>query len=189
MKTYLIAIITLLFFDSSVAQSLFVSSIKFKGQSEETHFIGRDFDIKLEGLNFKISRHEKRNQPFVVERNNNSILDLVFSSSRKVVAVAMDATDQKNRQSAVVTVDATGKKRVFKYQAYKMTERLGWIVELGAVSDDGTLILAKCARMLPENKEGRSYVRHEWTVLEISNGSIKVIDSKNAISKWADYNS
>jgi hypothetical protein len=86
-----------------------------------------------------------------------------------------------------MTVNASGEQRAFEYEAYKMTKRLGWIVELGAVSNDGTCLLAKCALMLPENEAGVSYVRHEWTVLKISNDSIDIIDSVDAINKWHDY--
>jgi len=123
----------------------------------------------------------------VVEYNKSGIRDVVFSSSHTTIAVAMRASDLMDPQRALVTVDATGKKRVFKYQSRKMTERLGWVIELGAVSDNGELLLAKCALMLPSDKDGVSYVRHEWVVLSISNGSIKIIDSTNAIDKWSDY--
>lgn len=188
MKAYLALIaIFLLSFGFSSAQSFFVSSIQFKGQSEGRHFKGRDFDINLEKGNFVISQHEEEAKVFLIGRNNSSILDLVFSPNRSAVAVAMCATDLKNRQRALVTVDAAGKKRIFEYEAYKMTERLGWIVELGAVSDDGMHILAKCALMLPENEDGRSDVRHEWTVLKMGDASIKVLDSITAIDKWPDY--
>jgi hypothetical protein len=188
MKSYFTAItIFLLSFYSSSAQSLFHGPIRLKGEIKKSHFSSRDFDIKLEGLKFKISRPEKGGKEFLVKFNKSSIRDIVFSSSKTAIAVAMDNSKWGGTQMALVTVDAAGKKRVFKYQSRKMTEGLGWIVELGAVSDNGKLILAKCARMLPIDENGSRFVRHDWVVLEVSNGSIKVVDSMNAIDKWANY--
>lgn len=187
MKTYLTLIIILLFFGFSSAQSLFVNAIEFKGESEQRRFKSLEFNIDfVEGI-FIVSQHKEGSKDFLIKRSNDSIQDLVFSSNRSVIAVAMRATESKNRQRTIVTIDASGRQRTFEYEAYKMTERLGWIVELGAVSNDGGYILAKCALMLPENEAGVSYVRHEWTILKISDASIDIEDSVDIIDKWHDY--
>jgi hypothetical protein len=187
MKTHFSTFIILLFLDFSLAQSLFVNAIEFKGQSQEQVFKGSDFNINFENSNFIVSQHDDDNTEFVIKRKNDSIQDIVFSTNRSAIAVAMRATDSRNRGRSIVTIDVHGKQTSFEYEAYKMTDRLGWIVELGAVSDDGNYILAKCALMLPENDAGVSFVRHEWTILEISDTAINVIDSINAINKWHDY--
>jgi hypothetical protein len=188
MKNYLAKItMFLLLFDFSTAQSLFVNAIEFKGKSEKNYFKGLGFDIKFDEGKFLISQHRNVCGNFVIKRSDDSMQDLVFSANRSVIAVAMRATDSKSRRRVMVTISADGKQRSFEYEAYKMTERLGWVVELGAVSNDGDYVLAKCALMLPENEAGVSHVRHEWTVLKMSDTAINVINSVDAIDKWHDY--
>lgn len=188
MKIYLTLIaIFLLLIDCSSAQSLFVNAIGFKGQAEQNRFKGVDFDINYVDGMFTISQHKEGSKNYAIKRNDDSIQDLVFSSNRSAIAVAMRATDSNNQRRAIVTVNADGKHRVLNYESHKMTERLGWIVELGGVSNDGTHILAKCALMLPKNQDGVVYVRHEWTILKISDTSINIIASVDAIDKWHEY--
>lgn len=184
-KLLAVIVVVLSSWDHSVAQNLFLGPIIFKGQSENAHFSGQGFDIDVDEEKFTVSRFEKGSNEFTFNFNNSSIRDLVFSANRTAIAVAMSASEWKKAQMALITIDASGRKRVFEYQSHEMTERYGWIVELGAVSDNGELILAKCALLLPENN-GRQFVRHEWVVLAISENSIKVLEAVNAIDEWAD---
>jgi hypothetical protein len=138
---------------------------------------------ELKGLEFRISRHERGSDEFMVKFNKSSIRDLVFSSSRAAIAVAMSASEWKEALMALVTVDASGKRRVFEYQSHQMTERFGWVVELGAVSDNGSLVLAKCAMLMPE-VNGMRPVNHRWTILSVVDGSIRVVESEDGIEKW-----
>jgi hypothetical protein len=184
---YVLITVLFLIFDHTMAESLFVNAIEFKGQAEQQRFIGRDFDIHFEEGKFKISQRKERGKEFVIKRSDDSIQDLVFSSDRSAIAVAMRATDSKNRRRMLVTINARGEETAFEYETYEMTERLGWVVELGAVSNDGDYILAKCALMLPANEAGVSQVQHKWTVLKISGKSVAIIDSVDAIDKWHSY--
>ena len=182
MKLYLIIIFLLPTFIFA-NQSLFIGNINFKGQGEGTRFSGSNFKINFQDAEFKIESHEKKGQKFNIKSSNYSITDMVFSPNHNVVAATMSNSEWKKTQMSLVTVDAGGEQKLFEYQSHKMTKRYGWIVELGAVSDDGEFVLAKCALML-EPQNGVRFVRHEWVVLSICDGLIKVIDSEGAIDNW-----
>lgn len=171
----------------SYSQSRFVHNIIFKGVTNESNFKGHDFDVSFKNGEFIISKRQDENSLFVIKRTEDSIHDLVFSSGDSAVALAMSATDRNSRNRALVTIDSEGKKRVFEYKAYEMTKELGWVVELGSVSNDGSKILAKCAYLLPEDEEGRSHVQHQWAVLQIVDDAISILDSSDAINKWHKY--
>jgi len=181
--------ISLLFGQISAAQRLFVGPLRFKGHSDGERFIGRGFEIDRDGPNFEILLRPKIGEPrsFSLEFNRNSIRDVVCSSRCSAVAVATDASEWRSSQMALVTVDVAGKKRAFYYKYRKLTDRFGWIVELGAVSDDGTLVLAKCARMQPADESGVAFVQHEWVVLRVSNGSLEIVPSEAAIDEWSKH--
>ena len=66
-----------------------------------------------------------------------------------------------------------------------MTDEFGWIVDLGAVSDNGQLVLAKCAFMLPPREDGSQWVNHKWAILKLQGDAIKVIETESPIDKWA----
>ena len=184
MKSYLTSIVVILILPYSLmAQSHFLGPMRLKGERDGKLFTSQDFNIKLDG-HYKILRLDKGSKEFVVKFDNNSIYDVVFSSNRSAAAAVTTASEWKKHKRKLVTIDRSGKKRVFEYQSYEMTKRLGWIVELGAVSDDGKLVLAKCALMLPPNEKNMRHVRHEWTVIEINDGSIKILESMDAINKW-----
>lgn len=167
-----------------LAEPLYVSSINFKGRIEGQSFEGRDFNVELKDRKFKIRCQRGENGVFELDRNDNSILDLVFSPKCSAVAVALRATDSNSRRRSLVTIASDGEKRSFNYKAYEMSERLGWIVELGSVSDDGERVLAKCAWMLPENDAGISNVQHGWMILRIGEEEIEVFESESALDRW-----
>ena len=184
---FTLIILFVLSLNHSTAESLFVNAIRFKGNSEHHQFNGLDFSIKFQDGNFKISKHKEGSKEFLIQRKGDSIQDLVFSIDHSAIAAVMCATDPKNRRRVIISIDAHGKQRAFEYKAYNMTERLGWVVELGGVSDGGNYLLAKCALMLPEDEGGVRHVRHEWTILEIKTNSISVVNSANAIDEWHKY--
>jgi hypothetical protein len=187
MKNYLMVAAFVLFNNLLAAQELYVHSIEFKGQSAGNRFNGQGFDINCEDGKFRVSLHNEKGEKFLFGREDNSVEDLVFSADRSAIGVAMHATNPKDRQRSIITIDASGMQRSYEYKAYNMTERWGWVVELASVSNNGIYVLAKCARMLPENEAGISYVRHEWTIIKISNNSIDIINSDDSINKWHEY--
>ena len=74
---------------------------------------------------------------------------------------------------------------MFDYKYPHMTKDFGWIVDLVSVSDDGSLILAKCAFMQPPRENGSQWVNHRWAILAIRQGSIKVIERDFEIDRWS----
>ncbi len=176
-------IIHLALVNFSDGQMLFRGPLIFKGTSDESRFNGNGFTINLDKKKYSIYRNENKDEKFEIDFDNNSIEDLAFSGNRSAVAVSLSSSEWGESRMAIVTVDKAGKKKVYDYRSQKMVDNYGWVVEIGAVSDNGEMILAKCAKMLPE-KDGVSLVRHEWVIVAIRNGSVKVVESVDAIDQW-----
>jgi hypothetical protein len=163
-------------------RSWFSGSIIFKGRAEGESFIGENFSIRVKDPDFLVSRKDDENVLFRIKHNKNLLTDLVFSSAGTASAATLHAMDQQNRDWILMTVNSDGKERIFRYKAYKMTEKVGWVVELGAVSNSGKLILAKCA--IPSEEGDSMVIAHRWMILEIKNNKILIISAKEGIENW-----
>ncbi|HSP41601.1 MAG TPA: hypothetical protein VLO11_01915 [Luteolibacter sp.] len=158
-------------------------AIVFRGKIDGNHFSGTDFDVVVEDADISILTN-KTQKKFTISATNQKVADVVLSRDHLATAVAMNDIPWPGRNQTLTTVNAAGVQRTFKSRIQQMTKALGWIVELGAVSNDGSLVLAKCAFFLP--KEGdMQRVNHKWIVLQIGEQSLEVVEDSDALGKWA----
>lgn len=169
------------------AQDLFVSSMRFKGDSDGDVFQGRDFKVTLEKQGFMVVKQEIKDHKVLIAQNKNSLSDLIFSADMSAVAATLRARESADLRRELVLVNAQGETTRVTYDAYEMTDEYGWIVELGAVSNDGIFVLAKCARVDIVGKSGSTAVRHIWCVLRVEDGEMKIVNSIDSINKWNGY--
>jgi hypothetical protein len=171
---------------SSFAQREVISGgMTFKGEIQGSEFKGPTFDLSVKEETIFISA-KKSKLNFSVPAKDQSVADVVFSSKQKSVAVLLKSLE--GRGQALATVLSNGDPKWYVYRTYEMLEGVDWIVELGAVSKDGSLILAKGAFMLPPSEDGRQYVNHRWMIFSIGENSLKMIESEGGLEKWAKIN-
>lgn len=163
-------------------------SIVFRGTVDGLTFRSSSFDIVVGDDALAITA-KKNKLKFSIPIESQKLSDAVLSRNHQAAAVVLGGLPWPSRQQALVTVNAAGEKKVFEYKTYEMTKDLGWIVELGAVSDEGTLVLAKCAFMLPPREDGSEWVNHKWVILLVSDGALKVVETDAAIDKWSEISS
>jgi hypothetical protein len=158
-------------------------AIVFRGKINGAHFRGSGMDIEVGDAEVSI-RNEKNESIFKIPLRQQKLADAVLSHNRKAAAVVLKGTPWPNRRQALATSNSEGVRRMFHYKTYEMTQELGWIVELGAVSDDGSLVLAKCAFMLPAEGDVQR-VNHKWIVLRVGGESLEVVETESAIERWS----
>lgn len=165
-------------------EKLIDGRIWFRGGVDGAAFKGPEFDLVAGAKTFAI-KVKKTGGEFVFPRQKQKLSDAVLSRNQQAAAVLLRGLPAPSRRATIATIDAAGKSRIYDYKSYEMTKELGWIVELGAVSDDGKLVLAKCAFMLPAEADGSERVNHRWVILEVAEGSLKVVESQGAIERWS----
>lgn len=175
--------------DCSAAEQAFSGPICQRGKFDMDNFKSSSFDIeKTDGKFVTVCDQGKRNFPF--ETIYKILEDAVISKNHKAVALSLRKSDKwGDSRVSLATVDESGQSRVYEYKEQNLTKNLGWIVELGAVSDNGKLILAKCATFLPE-ENGVQVVNHHWAILSIDSGLLEVLEIgelESLISKWSEY--
>jgi hypothetical protein len=162
-----------------------------RGKVDEKTFQSSSFRIEANEGGFAIVSKQKKIK-FLLRTDAKVLEDAVFSGNQSAAAISLRKSDKWGDSEAVLaTVSASGDTRIYNYNKQRMTETFGWLVELGAVSDDGKLILAKCAKYLPE-EDGMQAVNHSWAILAIDEGSLKVLDVlelESALAKWVKYTS
>jgi len=163
-------------------QSMFGGPIELKGRIAEGKFHSHHLDIVSGNGKFVITC-KKNATKFAVPFTRQSLQDVAISLGRNAVAVALNGQEWRNPLRALVTVTDSGKVRVFEYKMEQLTKHYGWIVELGAVSNDGRLVLAKCATFRPM-EDGIRHVRHDWVILAFGDSSLKALEVEAAIDKW-----
>jgi hypothetical protein len=159
-------------------------SIVFRGKIDGTHFRGSGFDIEVGEAKVSI-RNEKNEAEFTIPLRDQKLADAVLSHNREAAAVVLKGTPWPSRRQALATSNSNGIQRMFNYKTYEMTKELGWIVELGAVSDDGSLVLAKCAFMMPAEGDVQR-VNHKWLVVRVGAESLEVVEAESAIDRWSE---
>ena len=168
----------LIFFISPVRSEMrFGGPILFKGVVGESSFEGKVFNVILDEHGFSvISRNPQK--AYVIPSDKETLYDAVISQKKSAVAVCLRQESDEDSNEFLITLTDDGVLRVAKYSDSEMTATLGWVIELGAVSDDGKLVLAKCAKYTaPRN--GINYVNHFWAFLSINEGKVKVVKEIN----------
>lgn len=165
-------------------------AIIFKGKVSENRFRGALFDIDAKKEGFLLICRQSENK-FLLKTSALVLEDAVISKSGTSVALSLrysNAFDDRRKSLAIIR--NTGHVWVNDYVRQRLPSEFGWIVEFGAISDDGKLILAKCAKFLPREADGSRSVNHRWTLLTINEGSIEPLefpDLEPALLKWAEY--
>jgi hypothetical protein len=171
------------------ADQVFDGPICMRGSADGNIFDGPSFGIEMVDGGFSIICNPKKAK-FDLRTDARVLQDAIVSCNQGAVAVSLRKTQEWGGSQAVIaTISASGKVRIYEFRDQRMTEQFGWLVELGAVSDDGRFILAKCATFLPK-KNGRRWVNHRWTVLAIDDGSLKVVEIlglEEALARWSEY--
>lgn len=163
----------------------FGGPIQFKGYIEDRKFVGETCDISAHADKFVISS-KIAERMFTIPVREKSLLDVVFNIEHSATAVMLSGEPWKKPIEVLATVSNSGEVRMREFGPYQMTKKYGWPIELGAVSDDGKLVLAKCGHLLPE-KNGVRKVRHCWLILSVSEDVVKVVEAKAAIHRWTEY--
>jgi hypothetical protein len=173
------------------ADLIFSGPIRMRGKVDGKTFQSELFKIEpIEG-GFVIGSHQRK-RTFLFKTDAKVLHDAVLSINHSAVAIYLrNSNESGDSQAVLATINTSGDTRIYNYRMQRMTEHFGWLVELGAVSDDGKLILAKCAKYLPE-ENGIQAVNHRWAILAIADDSLKVLDVlelESALTKWAKYTS
>ncbi len=158
-------------------------AIIFRGKVDGNHFSGTDFDVVVGDADVSILANRTQKK-FTISAAKQRVRDVVLSHDQLATAVALDGIPLPSGNQTLATVNSAGVQRTFKSKTQQMTKALGWIVELGAVSNDGALVLAKCAFFLPKEGEMQR-VNHKWVVLRIGEQSLEVVEDSDALDKWA----
>lgn len=168
------------------AETRFGGNIIFRGQQEGQMLRCKNFNIAAKEKNFELTC-KSTNLTFEINPESRILQDAVVSKNGKSIAVSLKVSnDSRNLQECLATVTDEKLTRVAYYTDRMLVEDLGWIVELGAVSDDGSVILAKCAKFLPSSADGVSRVNHVWAFLKIQDSKIMLIQEVNIAEaiKW-----
>lgn len=181
-------LVWLMFLSALCAETVFDGPIFFKGDIVQQKFQGKEFQIDAEKGRFVVVCGQT-GKVFTIPTKAKLVRDAVISGRKSAVAVSFSYTSS-NRDSrrCLVTVTGDGVVRPIDYAGNKITEDLGWIIELGAVSNDGLVVLAKFAKFLPKGN-GMNYVNHEWAFVSLEKGKIELIEEvsfESAITRWPD---
>ena len=152
----------------------FGGPLLFKGEFTKNSFEGSAFIItaKNEGFLFVCKEKESR---FLIPEKKGVLHDAVLSRDKSAIAFCIRYDEDDGGQSELLgTFTKDGVVLLIKYPYQEMTKKLGWIVELGAVSDEGTMVLAKCAKFLPP-REGINFVNHTWSFLSVTDKRVRMV--------------
>lgn len=188
MKIIYTLLIHLLFSINLIAQVTYTGPIRFKGEINDGNFYGSTFEIEAKAEGFVVNSLLSKENVFFLKSDAQILKDAVISMNNTAVALALKVSGESGDSNAVLaSICKSGEIRVYRYREQKMTDQVGWIIELGAVSDDAKMVLAKCAQYRPE-KNGIQAVNHNWTILAINQNSIEVVkifpDSESAFVEW-----
>ncbi len=176
--------IPLLIASSATAQQVFDGNIAFRGIVDGNKFRSPSFDVEYVEDKFVFSSKAK-NAKFTIQQRDTFFSDAVVSDDGGTAAVILDRPDKKDPLQSIVVCKADGKTLRVDYRPQQLSSVYKWVVELGAVANDGQRILAKCAKMIDEGN-GVFNVNHDWVIISIDGNSFKVIDGKQALGKWGE---
>jgi archaellum component FlaG (FlaF/FlaG flagellin family) len=159
--------------------------MRFRGSIDGNNFIGQDFSIMTEDEKIVITNSNGTHK-FSINIKNEVINDAVISPGGNSVAVLIVPKDKNKPTARLVVVNSLGNTNTYSYKTHHMTETLGWIEELGSVSNDGRYILIKSATLNPPNGNKR-IVNHQWLIIKFDNNLIEVVEKSNAFARWGKY--
>lgn len=165
-------------------EELMSSGLGLLGTIDGRTFSGPSFEIVAGDKALEITA-KRGKAKFSVPFDEQTLDDAVLSLNQKAVVVVMNARPWTKHRQTLATVTASGETRICEFDSRRMTYEFGWIVDLGAVSDDGGLVLAKCAFMLPARADGSKWVNHKWAILALKQDVIKVVETDSPIDRWA----
>lgn len=157
------------------AQIRFGGAVVFKGKLEGNVIQGHNITIEAQKGVVKLTCKSNASV-FKLNTEAEVLLDAVASRNCKSVAISMKVSnDAGDLRQCLATISDENVVRMANYTDRILVKDLGWVVELGAVSGDGRMILAKCAKFLPPDTQGVTRVNHVWAFLAIEGGKIKLI--------------
>ncbi len=180
-----VALALLLPLVSLSAEEFFGSPLGFKGATNGDSFESARFKVSHAEGKFTVTEKEKGGK-FTIEEKDEKLQDATLSDNGETIAVFLSRKDRDRPSYSLIVVDAAGKTSKLSYKPQEMSDTYGWLVGIGAVSNDGSAVLAECARMV-RISEMRSDVRHDWLIISIEGGNFRILESENAFTKWASY--
>lgn len=168
----------------------FKGPVFYKGKINGDRFDGAEFTVSVKKSGFEVSC-DAGNKVFDFPFTPKIISDVVVSIDCTAAAVwSRPGRELRDKRRSIATLSSDGVLRTVNYAVGEMTERWEWIIELGAVSPDGSTVLAKCAKLIPIGDGTAGYVNHKWAILTLEGGKVKLLEELEfgkAFLRWPAY--